>query len=194
MKQAIAICSTPTYSPWLNNLLESFDGYSNYLRLIIQNYGWELGKIAFMRDHTDFDEFFLLHETTEIKDPKMFDIIFDEHAGESVIFGSPYNSYLMKYRREVLEGMEIPAVHNKKEAVYYEEWWNREYAKKEGSNNIWTFDHFFRDGGESGDDRRTINKFGRDNLIIENDFLIKYKGTWDIYQLEEQHQQGVFSR
>lgn len=135
---------------------------------------FELGAIRHMFYNTDIDEFLLLHDTCEIKDNKLFDIVFDQYEGKSVALANHpciFGMYLGKYRREVLNMMYIPKAHNKIEAVEYEMTFNTEYCKLDGDVKL--LDNPLHDTDVF------IEKFGRKNMVLENDLLIKYKATWN---------------
>lgn len=168
MSKAIVICTTPKSTHWLHNLLDSFQGYDKFPIIILSDYGYELGKINFIHKHTDITEFFFLQDTIEIKNPSIFDKGFT-FAG-SVSWDSGFKSYLGKYRREILDKCTIPLPKSKMDSVVFEETFNWEYISKEPKG--WTLHDDFskRDVFE--------DKFGRKNMIIEDEYLKKYKGTW----------------
>lgn len=174
MKQCITVITTPTISPWLNNLLESIEGYHKYPIIIVSNYGYELGKLKLMYDYTNFDEILLLQETVEIKKTELFDKIFVENVGKSVAIGTGSSSYLIKYRREILDKTEIPIMQNKDDSIHYERVFNNEYwDKEEKDKKVHLFDDFPHKSDIFED------KFGRKNMKIENDYLIKWKARYN---------------
>ena len=61
---------------------------------------------------------------------------------------------------------------SKKESIEYELTWTDTYVKKAGSVHI-----AFPDLTDAGSKRKEI-KYGRENLVLENDYLIKFKGDW----------------
>lgn len=174
MNQAILITSVPESGLWLANCLKSFHGYDRYQIVILCDYGFELGKIRWVMHHTDLDEFFLLHDTCEVKDPKMFELAFEKYKGKSVALSdSPamYGMYLGKYRRKILETMRIPTPKNKLENVQYEIDFNTNYSSKD-PEKVLLFNDF-------RDTYVFERKFGRINMKLENNYLIKWKGTWN---------------
>lgn len=178
MKQAIVIGSTTKTKHWLENCLNSFGDYRGYPIMVMVNNDWEIGKIKWVLEYTNLDEFFLLHDTVEIKDPILFDIAFKTNAGKSfALSGSPayMGMYLGKYRREVLSQIEIPSVATKKEAVDQEIAFNQRYAEKEQNKEMieqpLNNTNIFED------------KFGRTNMVLENFYIKKYKGTWSYDQV-----------
>lgn len=174
--QAIVICTTPTPSPWLPNLLNSLDGYDKYPVIIVSNYGYEVGKIRWVVENTTIDEFVLLHDSCEIKDTRLFDLCFKE-VGYTVMFDPKFRSYMGKWRREVLERIGIPRTDTKEGSVSYEESWaNKIYLGNERKKKV-----LFKEGFS----RSSIfeEKFGRNNMVLSNKYIKKWKGTWQRQQL-----------
>ena len=175
MKQVIVIATTPNRYRWLANCLETLKGYDKYPLMVISDFNWELGKIRFVYENTNIDEFFLLHDSCEVKDPSLFDLVFEKHRGESVAFSDHpvvFGMYLGKYRREILEKMDIPIVRDKKGAIYWEEKFNIDYVQLDPAT-VLLFDDF----------RHTTifeEKLGRKNMKVENEYLVKWKGTWGV--------------
>jgi hypothetical protein len=116
MKGVIVIPTHRTGAAFLENLLASFQGYSEYPILIVildyqqgdhklfspittsftnlpisletmETNSFELGGLYTAYTKTDYDEFFLLPHSCEIVNRSLFDIIFNKCAGRSVAFG-----------------------------------------------------------------------------------------------------------
>lgn len=176
MTQGIIITTCDKTSPFLNDLLQSLQG-CKYPIIIIKytenDSQWETGGIYL--GSTIFDEFVYLHDTVFIKDLSLFDMMFKEHQNKSVSLLKRYNSYLGKYRLEILMKSEMPVVTSKQEAIKQEYIFNNRYIELEQGNYIELFPEL--DGWET---EHTNFKFkhGRNNVVYENDFFIKYKGTW----------------
>ena len=173
MKQAIVIGSTTQTKDWLQNCLNSFGCYDKYPIIVVVNDDFELGKLKWVYDNTDIDEFFLLHDTVEIKDTGLFDLAFN-YDGSFALSSQPVQMgmFLGKYRREILDKMSIPLTKTKMEAVLQECAFNEQYSKLETKmatifNPLLNSDKF-------------EEKFGRKNMILENDYIRKYKGTWSL--------------
>ena len=171
MSKAIFIGSTTHTSSWLDNCLKSLKGFSKYPIICVINDDFELGKLRWIYDNTTVDEIFLMHDTVEIKDLSLFDIIFQD-VKSVAITDRPcaYGMFMGKYLRSVLNKMEIPITKTKLEAVEQEILFNNRYVEISGGAQI------LFPGME---DSQTFEyKFGRNNKILENEFLKKYKGTW----------------
>ena len=78
--------------------------------------------------------------------------------------------FLGKYRREILNQMSIPLTKTKMEAVLQECAFNEAYSRLEPKMAT-IFNPLVN---------TTIfeEKFGRNNMILENDYIKKYKATW----------------
>lgn len=168
MYKAIVICTTPNTEKWLNNLMSTLHGYSNYPIVVLSDFTYELGKINFIHKHTDITEFFLLQDSIEIKDPSIFDKGFNFSG--SVAWDAGLKSYLGKYRRIILDQCHIPLPKTKMDTVVFEETFNMEYLSKE--KNGWTLHEDFCHSDKFEE------KFGRLNMILEDQYLKKYKGCW----------------
>ena len=172
--QAIVIATTPDTYEWLNNLLQSLRGYKNYPIVILSDFSFELGKIRHMFYHTNYREFFLLQDSCEVLDTDIFDIVFNMYSGRNVFFAKKGYMYLNKYTAQGLEITRPPLVRTKAEAIEFENSWHKEYAKATSVHTL--FPNFNKSN--------TFKEmFGRTNMVIENQYIRKYKGTWDRKQL-----------
>lgn len=133
--------------------------------------GYDPGGIVYAMHHTELDEFFILHDSCIVKDNKLFDKVFhkDHKSIALSLTPCPFGMFLGKYQRSVCEMMEIPVAHNKYHAVELEESWNREYSAKAQWELL--FDDFH-------DQQVFEEKFGRTNMVLENKYLKKWKGSW----------------
>lgn len=139
---------------------------------------FEIGAIKVTLEKTDWEEFFVLQDTFEVKNKDLFRRVFEEFPGQSVSYNPYLQMYLFKYRREILEKMNLPEVRSKRESIRLEEVFNREYEKLDG--NLHIFNPRFRDDAFYGNYEE---RFGRKNLKLEDDYLIKRKGTWTTEQI-----------
>lgn len=115
-----------------------------------------------------FDEFIYLHDTVQIKDMQLFDILF---SYQSMVSISPnFLMFLGKYNSEQLKTEQMPIVTNKHQAVDLETWLRFHLVPKYGIPHL---DRNFVDNNNFE------FKHNRNNMILENQYLKKYKGTWD---------------
>lgn len=190
MKQAVVISTWPGGMEPLTRLLDSLKGckwpiyvvFNNVDRPIIvpvgteveqvfvnEAPGFELGTIKTIMDSTDLDEFLLLQDTFEVKDVSFIDVVFERM--ESVALGPTFFHYAGKWKRSVLDQLEIPTVSTKQESIHWEHTFSRMYWEIEA---VWVFDPHFHDGEHKG----FVEEFGRSNMLLENDYYLKRKGTW----------------
>jgi hypothetical protein len=168
VKDIVVIATAPERDHWVAQCTASM---KNIPHIVLSVSGYELGKIKWMYDNTNFDRWFFLQDSVVIKDTRIFDMAFA--YSKTVALCHLPSMYMGVYCRETLHNVEIPDVQDKEEAIHYETHWvNYKYYAAEGDVPI-LFDNF-------GDSYATgiKNIFGRDNLVLENDYLIKYKGTW----------------
>ena len=108
-----------------------------------------------------FDEFILIHCTCVIKDNSMFDKLF-ELPGH-VALTDRFFHLMAKYVSADMP--EVPVVHNKREGTNYEvNWFTKPYT---------VFEPEFPVASDKFEE-----KYGRKNMVLENDYMIKWKGHW----------------
>jgi len=181
------IGTTPEREIWLKNLLSSMGKIS---AVILSDYTFELGKIKFILEQTKIKKFLFLQDSIVFKDVERFYYDISKFDGSVSVnnFPTHYGSYMGVYERKILNKIKIPKIINKEESVYYEVAFNNKYLKL-ASYNVPVLYPEFKDNLNSGFE--FVN--GRKNLIIENDILIKYKGTWSIDQLNKKNWENVRS-
>ena len=166
------ICTTPKREMWLKDCLQSLEERPV---MVLSDYTFELGKIDFVMKHTNIERFLLLQDSVVFKDVKKFYENLSWYQGSVSINKCPtyYGSFMGVYERRILKRMQIPVVKSKKEQVTYEMTFNNAYANLlEGFVPIMY--------PELNDTTNTsfVERHGRTNLVLENDVMIKYKGTW----------------
>lgn len=131
--------------------------------------GFELGGVYQGSEH--FDEFVHLSDTTVIRNPDMFDIMFD--FPNSMYLCDGFFSHLGKYRTKILEEVGIPVITDKYIGIHYENVWHKDYLKAEPEavqfspplpvhSDVFTEIH------------------GQTRMVLDNGYITKYKGTWGI--------------
>jgi hypothetical protein len=175
IERGIVITTHQSTKPFLIDLIDSLSGVK-YPYIIIDHTNkqneFEIGGIRIGKDI--FNEFIYLHDTVYIKNIDVFDMLFEQQASVS----PNRNMYLGYYNSDVLEGMDIPVVSNKRDAVTQESLF-MEYYMRESFNHGHLFDEFV-------DGEVYEYKHGRENKVIENEYLKKYKGTWAPHMVPKQ--------
>jgi len=168
-KQVIVIGTRPDRKEQLSNCWDSIK--SPYLRIAVDCDGYEIGKIKWVLNHTDFDEFVFIQDSFEVRDNSIFDICFSHTGGVSLCnYPMLLGCYLGKYERKVLEKMSLPDIKTKAEAVDYESRIATEYLK---------YGSLLEIGGSLRDVDNFVEKFGHKVMKIENEYFIKYKSYWN---------------
>lgn len=121
----------------------------------------EYGAVAQAKEM--FDEFVFLHDSIIIKDNSLFDILLS-HPGHIALTDGFYH-LMGKFVSNDLP--EIPVVHTKRESIEKElGWFTKPYSVIEDQlpfiSNVFEIKH------------------GRNNMVLENKYLIKYKGHWSM--------------
>lgn len=165
--KAIIIATTKDRSEWAKQCYDSLKDYKRYPVIILDQYEYELGKIRWVLENTTLDEFIFLQDSVVFKSTDWLDEVFD-HDGSVSFAAEPFFMYLGKYRRHALEQSNVPKVESKRQAVQYETAWAQHYAAHE------TFITLF----DLSDTSTFKEHLGRNNMIIENDKIVKYKHIW----------------
>jgi hypothetical protein len=192
VKRAVVIGTWPGAAEPLRTLLESLRGCRYPIIIIVnggqaateewlweiaeratvfvnEDVGYELTAFRTVLDCTTIDEFVFLQDTFEIKDLAFLDVCFERP--ESVALGPTFFHYAGKWKRSVLEQMDVPDVTTKADSIHWEHTFSRLYWEREP---VWVFDEHFHDGENHG----FVEAFGRQNMLLENDYYLKRKGTW----------------
>lgn len=165
----IVVCTTPGREMWLSDCLTSI----NREVIVISDFTFELGKIDWMSKNTGFDRFLILQDSVVIKDDSFFDLLFSVDGSVSLNQDpSWYGCYMGIYERSALLSVGVPLPKTKQESIRYEYEWTPQYV--EACDSVTVMFPDFKDQNASG----KCLRHGRENLILENDYLIKYKGDW----------------
>jgi hypothetical protein len=165
----IVIATTPGREQWLQQCLASIEQPV----LVLSDFTFELGKINWIFNNTKIERFMFLQDSVVIKNQNLFDLLLKD-KGSIALTNDPcmYGMYLGVYERHILEKIEIPIPKTKAESIAYELSWTDNYCKAARNVRL-----AFTDFSDSRSTRKQV-LFGRENLVLENDFLIKYKGNW----------------
>lgn len=151
--------SRPFYEDLMKSIKTDYPIYICWEGLGRPEGSYELGAIK--KGSELFDEFVYLHDTVLIKDNSIFDELFAMEG--HVLLTERGFHYFGKYVSNDLP--DIPEVRNKEDAVYWElEWFTKPYT---------TFYKQIPVISETFEE-----KHGRINMVIENDYIIKYKARW----------------
>lgn len=122
------------------------------------------------------EEFVLLHDSCLVRDISVFELLF---GTPGVVALSPnFMMFQGKFVTERLPSLPDPPIRSKWEAVAFEA------AFAQVPADVTLFPEF------NDTNHRVGHKHGRDNLIIENDYLVKYKQCYDL-ELVEKHYPAV---
>lgn len=170
----IVIGSSPDRSEWLQECSASIGRE----HIIVSNWGYELGKIGWVMNNTTADRFLFLQDSWVVKSPKFFTLL-DNLTGSIAVTSDPdyFGCFAGVYERNIIEQIGVPVISTKREAVQAERWWHEAYVQVSGTPTVL----FPELTDENATETRHHN--GRENLILENEYIIKYKGTWRPDQL-----------
>ncbi|MCC7571151.1 hypothetical protein KO465_07500 [Candidatus Micrarchaeota archaeon] len=170
VKKAIVIGTRPDRKDQLENCLSSIK--TDYPVLVVDCDGYEMGKIYWTLLNTDVDEFIFLQDTVEIKNNDLFKICFEDFDKSVSICNSPrmFGCYMGKFKRSILERMALKPTQTKLSSVEYEMQIGDDYSNFEMPIKL--FDNL-------GKTDKFIEKWGHKVMVIENEYLIKYKSIWN---------------
>lgn len=131
--------------------------------------GFELGGIYQGSEH--FDEFVHLADSTLVTNPEMFDTMFD--CPYSMYLCDGFFSHLGKYRTQTLDEIGIPIITDKMVGIHYENAWHKEYLEKEPESVQF-------DPPLPVHTKVFTEIHGQTRMVLDNGYIIKYKGTWGI--------------
>lgn len=165
----VVIGSSPDRTNWLT----ASSGSINREHIVVQNYAYELGKIRWVMENTPAERFLFLQDSWVIKSDKFWDLL-EQFEGSVALTRDPYfyGCYAGVYQRSVIEQVGIPQVQDKEHSILLEIDWHRKYVSVAGEPTV-----LFPELTDANATRTAI-KNGRENLVLENDYVIKYKGTW----------------
>jgi FkbM family methyltransferase len=152
VKYPILILSNGNYTPDLSYFNREYKLVINPIN------GWELAGINAGKN--EFTEFVHIMDTTIIKDISMFDKLFEIEGNIALTRG--HFHYQGKYETAKLPN--LPKVDSKEVAIMLEAHWLRFY--KEFKPDLPVQSEIFE------------MKFGQNRMRLENDYMIKWKGTW----------------
>jgi len=161
--KGIVIGTSDKTEPFLNDMLKSLDVEYPIYKCVEgvdrPNQSFELGAISCATKR--FDEFIFLHDTTVIKDNSLFDKLFAINGHVALTDG--FFHYFGKFVSKDMPP--IPEVKDKEDAIYWEtRWFTKPYS-------------VFSPHLPQFSERREF-RHGRENMVCENDYLIKYKATF----------------
>jgi len=163
------IGSSPDRHEWLADCSASI----RREHIAVVNSGYELGKIRWVMENTNADRFLFLQDSWQVKDDGLWDLL-EAQSGSVAITNDPYyyGCYAGVYERWVIEQIGVPLIADKREAIRNEIDWHKSYVEVSGNPQVLFPELIDRNS------TRQEEKHGRTNLVLENDYLVKYKGTW----------------
>ena len=180
MKKVILIKTTPRRYHWLDNLMKTLSGYDKYPIFIYSNKSpWWMEPSLF--NFLNADEIVLLHDSMEITDTSMFNIVFEEWASENVAFiGStpshpsiftPYSMQLAKFNYELLKKIEYVDTNTKESEYAFEDSFCKQYLELAPNPQILIPDFQINESNAE-----KVDFLGRTSHKIITKYFTKYRG------------------
>lgn len=163
----IVIATTPTRENWLADCVRSI----NKPVVILSDFNYELGKLIWCAKHLS-EPFLFLQDSIELKTNNWIDDILSHKKSIALTDDPvPYGMYMGVYEPEKLKMTSLPQPKSKADAIKLEIEWTQEYAKL---TNPTIYFPELRDSNA----KRKVDRYGKTCLVLENDYLIKYKSNW----------------
>ena len=159
-------------SPFISECLDRLEGCKYPIHLCInpdEHCPYDPGAFYYARDHK-IETFIVLHDSMFMKDMTLFDKAFGLKGNISI--GDNFLMCFGKYELKTLLPLP-PKPISKADAVAFETLYLRSIKP----------DHTLCP--EFNDTQNFIEKYGQKRMVLENEYLIKYKATWDTYMIKE---------
>jgi len=160
------IVVTYTGSPWMSDCLSSLTGVKYPIYICINPKGrsaYDAEGFYYAKKH-GIKDFIILHDSMEIKDISLFDKLFELEG--NVQLSRAWQMFLGKFSLDKLPPLPHRPV-GKMAAVNFES----SYLRGTKADHI-PFELL-------KDTKVFIFKQGKKRMVIENEYLIKFKGTWE---------------
>ena len=163
------IGSSPDRQAWLADCSASLGRE----HIAVVSYGYELAKIAWVMENTTVDRFFFLQDSWQVKSPAFWDLL-EQFEGSVALTQDPYffGCFTGVYERHIIDRIGVPVVEDKAHSILLEIDWHRRYV--EASVEPTVLFPELTDANATG----VVERHGRKNLVLENDLVVKWKGTW----------------
>lgn len=173
---------------WLTDLLLSIENTNGRDRPVYAELGWEIEAIRWAYDNTDWPEFLFLQDSTQVKSDLFWPHI-DALSGHSYLLMPRPNCYMALYQRSVLDKIEWhrynvpthePFDQQKEWALAFEDWFIREYvgmATGVPVSHGGDLPAIFPGLTDANSPKREM-VHGELRMVMENDYFVKYKGTF----------------
>ena len=165
------VATAPRRERWLAQCMASLRGRD--VLAVSLEHGYELGKIEWVYRNTTLDRFLFLQDSAEVLSKGFWGRL-EEFPRSVALLGDPsvYGSYMGVYERKVLDKLPgWPTVDSKMASIANEIMWTRDYSDAAGGAPV-----LFPDLTDANG--HVMNHFERDNLVLENQYFRKWKGTW----------------
>ena len=141
--------------------------------IVVSNFGYELNKIRWVVENTTVDRFLFLQDSWVVKSATFWDLLADTD-GSVALNCDPYffGCFAGVYESAVVREIGVPVVTDKEHSIRLEVEWHKQYVAVAGEPLV-LFPEL-SDRNASG----VVVRHGRENLLLENEFVAKYKGTW----------------
>lgn len=166
----LVIATFPGREHWLADLMEDVHEMDP-----VVVHGWEMDAIQWAVDNMGSERFLLLQDSWRILDLTAFLHRVNSQRGSFTISDCPkhYGCYAGVYEPDVIRRTDLPIINDKEDAITHETVWTSHYIAALGYEPPCLYPGLFHDSRGT-----VIEHHGRKNLMLGNDEIRKYKGTW----------------
>jgi hypothetical protein len=159
---------------WAADCLDSI--HRGDLTLCRSEVGGEPGVIRMIYGGTHWPRWLMLQDSVQIKDQAFFDLV-DQVDGPALVAPRPC-MYLAVYERKVLDELDIPVITDgdREKAIQHECEFMDAYVA--AANRLGFECPVLCPELTDANARGVEERHGRKNLVLDGQYLIKYKGTW----------------
>lgn len=158
---------------WVAQALDSVPGDC----VVVSGGGYEIGKLRWIVENTSVERFLFLQDSVLVS-PALYALLSDFDGSVALLSDPvPFGCYLGVYERDILLRVGFPNICSKREAVDAEISWTSAYCREAGNVPV-----LFPELRDSNAVRHAV-RHGRENLVLENEFMTKFKGTWRYDQI-----------
>lgn len=160
---------------WAAQALASVPGEA----IVVSAPGYELGKLSWVQQYTTLDRFLFIQDSVTVSEA-LYRLL-SNFSGSVALLADPvrFGSYIGVYERDLLSKVTIPIISSKKQSVEAEISWTKQYCEVAGDVPV-----LFPELSDKTA-TRNVMCLGRENIVLENEYFAKYKGTWRYDQITD---------
>lgn len=169
------IGTSPGRGEWAARAADSVPGDC----IVVSCPGYEIGKLEWVVENTNLRRFLFIQDSVVVT-PGLYEVL-SKYKHSVALLGDPgpFGCYLGVYERWALMNTGFPKITTKAEAVKAELSWTAKYLEVAGDVPVLFPELSDENAGPP------VSHLNRRNLVLSNEYVTKYKGTWRHDQIAE---------